>query len=54
MLLVPIARIITSHQTRNDLVEWLIFLKTKILRKNLMWKLSCLIVDDATQELRAL
>jgi hypothetical protein len=32
---VPITWIITSHQTWNDLVEWLTPLKTKLLRKNL-------------------
>jgi hypothetical protein len=32
---VLIAWIITSHQTSNDLVEWLVPLKTKLLRKNL-------------------
>jgi hypothetical protein len=51
---VPIAWIITSRQTCDDLVEWLIPLKTKLLRKNPKWKPSCFIVDDAPQELRAL
>ncbi len=49
-----IAWIIPSHQTCDDLVKWLIFLKTKFLKKNLKWKPSCFIVDDAPQELRAL
>jgi hypothetical protein len=31
---VLIAWIVTSHQTCNDLVEWLIFLKTNLLRNN--------------------
>jgi hypothetical protein len=31
---VPVAWIITSCQTSNDLVEWLILLKTKLLKKN--------------------
>jgi hypothetical protein len=48
---VPAAWIITSHKTCDDLVEWLIPLKTKLLRKNLKWKHSCFIVDDAPQEL---
>jgi len=29
-----VAWMITSHQTCNDLVEWLIILKAKLLRKN--------------------
>jgi len=44
---VPIAWIITSCQTCDDLVEWLTPLKTKLLRKNPKWKPSCFIVDDA-------
>jgi hypothetical protein len=51
---VLVAWIITSYQTWDDLVEWLTPLKTKLLRKNLKSKLSCFIVDDAPQELRAL
>jgi hypothetical protein len=51
---VPIAWIITSRQTCDDLVEWLTPLKTKLQRKNPKWKPSCFIVDDAPQELRAL
>jgi hypothetical protein len=50
----PIAWIITSCQTCDDLVEWLTPLKTKFLRKNLKWKPSCFIVDDVQQELRTL
>ncbi len=42
----PIAWIITSRQTWNDLVEWLTPLKTKLLKKNLKWKPSCFIVND--------
>ncbi len=49
-----IAWIIPSHQTCDDLVKWLIFLKTKLLRRNPKWKPSCFIVDDAPQELQAL
>jgi hypothetical protein len=45
---VPIAWIITSRQTSDDLVEWLIPLKTKLLRKNFKWKPSCFIVDDVS------
>jgi hypothetical protein len=47
----PIAWIITSHQTCNDLVEWLTPFKTKFLKKTFKWKPSCCIVDDAPQEL---
>jgi hypothetical protein len=36
------------------LVEWLILLKTKLLKKNPKWKLSCFIVDDVPQKLWAL
>jgi hypothetical protein len=51
---VPIAWIITSHQTCDDLVDWLTPLKTKLLRKNLKWKPSCFIVGGAPQELQTL
>jgi hypothetical protein len=51
---VMVAWIITSCQTCNDLVEWLIFLKTKLLNKNPKWKPSCFIVNDVPQELRTL
>jgi len=51
---VPIAWVITNHQTCNDLVEWLTPLKTKLLRNNPKWKPSCFIVDDDLQELQAL
>jgi phosphatidylserine decarboxylase len=44
---VPIAWIITSCQTCNDLVEWLTPLKTKLLRKSFKSKPPCFIVDDA-------
>jgi len=47
---VPIAWIITNHQTCDDLVEWLTPLKTKILKKNPKWKPSCFIIDDACGE----
>jgi hypothetical protein len=39
-----IAWIITSCQICDDLVEWLIPLKTKILKKNPKWKPSSLIM----------
>jgi len=42
----PVAWIITSYQTCDDLVKWLIPLKAKFIRKNLKWKPSCFIVDD--------
>jgi hypothetical protein len=48
---VPVAWIITSHQTCDHLVEWLTPLKTKFLRMNPKWKPSSLIVDDVPQEL---
>jgi hypothetical protein len=51
---VPIAWIIISRQTCDHLVEWLIPLKTKLLRNNRKWKPSCFIVDDVPQELQAL
>jgi hypothetical protein len=51
---VPVAWIITSRQTCDDLVEWLTFLKTKLLGKNPKWKPSCFIVDAVSQELQAL
>jgi hypothetical protein len=47
----PIAWIITNHETYNDLVEWLMFLKTNFLRKNLKWKPSSFTIDHAPQEL---
>ncbi len=49
-----VAWIITSRQTCDDLVDWFISLKTKLVRKNPKWKPSCFIVDDASKELRAL
>jgi hypothetical protein len=48
---VLVAWIITSRQTCNDLVEWLVPLKTKLLKKNLKWKPSCFIIDDAPEKL---
>jgi hypothetical protein len=43
---VLVAWIITNCQTCDDLVEWFIPLKTKLLRKNPKWKSSCFIIDD--------
>jgi len=51
---VLVAWIITSHQTCNDLVEWLTLVKMKILRNNRKWKPSRFIIDDVSKELRAL
>jgi hypothetical protein len=49
---VLVAWIITSRQTCDDLVEWLILLKTNLLNNNLKWKPSCFIVDDVPQEFK--
>jgi hypothetical protein len=49
-----VAWIITSRQTCDDLVDCLIPLKTKLLKKNPKWKPSCFIIVDVPQELRAL
>jgi hypothetical protein len=46
--------IITSEQTVKDLIEWLKPLKDKMLSHMPHWKLSCFLVDDASQELKAL
>jgi hypothetical protein len=43
---VSVAWIIMSHQTCNDLVEWLTLLKIKFIRKNPKWKPSCFIIDE--------
>jgi hypothetical protein len=48
------AWIITSRQNCEDLVEWLIPFKAKLLSHMPKWESSCFIVDDAPQELRAL
>jgi hypothetical protein len=48
---VLVAWIITNCQICHDLVEWLIPLKTKILKKNHKWKPSCFIIDDVPQKL---
>ncbi len=51
---VPLAWIITSRQTLQDLIEWLKPLKEKMLSHMPHWKPSCFLVDDAPQELKAL
>jgi hypothetical protein len=38
-IIMPVAWMITSCQTCDDLVKWLIPLKTKVLKKNPKWKL---------------
>ncbi len=43
---VLVAWIIINCQTCDDLVEWLSPLKTKLLKKNPKWKISCFIIDD--------
>ncbi len=51
---IPIAWIIISQQTQNDLIEWLAALKGKLFSRMPGWKLACFLVDDAPQELAAL
>jgi hypothetical protein len=51
---VLLAWIIISRQTIEDLIEWLKPLKDKMLSHMPHWKPSCFLVDDATQELKAL
>jgi hypothetical protein len=51
---VPLAWIIINKQTVQDLIEWLKPLKDKMLSHIPHWKLSCFLVDDAPQELKAL
>jgi hypothetical protein len=51
---VPLAWIITSKQTVEDLIEWLKPLKEKMLSHMPHWKPSCFLVDDAPQKLKAL
>jgi len=48
---IPIAWIIISQQTRNDLIKCLTPLRVKFLSRMLGWKPSCFIIDDAPQEL---
>jgi hypothetical protein len=52
--IIPLAWVITSWQTVDDLVEWLKVLKVKILTIMPNWKPSCFIIDDTFQELWAL
>jgi len=51
---IPIAWIVISWQTWNDLIKWLAPLRIKFFSRMHGWKLVCFIVDDAPQELVAL
>ncbi len=51
---IPLAWIITSKQTIQDLIKWLKPLKEKMLSHMPHWKPSCFFIDDAPQELKAL
>jgi hypothetical protein len=51
---VPLAWIIISRQTIQDLIEWLKPIKEKMLSHMPHWKPSYFFVDDAPQELKAL
>ncbi len=51
---VPLAWIITSRQTIEDLIKWLKPLKDTMLSHMPHWKPSCFFIDDALQELKAL
>jgi hypothetical protein len=51
---VPLAWIITSKQTIQDLIKWLKPLKDKMLSHMPHWKPSCFFIDDAPQESKAL
>ncbi len=51
---VLLAWIITSKQTIEDLIEWLKPLKDKMLSHVAHWKPSCSLIDNASQELKAL
>jgi hypothetical protein len=48
---VPVTWIITSHQTCDDLVEWLTPLKKKLQDNMSGWKPSYFIVDDVPLKL---
>ncbi len=50
---VPLAWIIISKQTVEDLIEWFEPLKDKMSHMP-HWKPSCFLVDDALQELKTL
>jgi hypothetical protein len=51
---IPLAWIITSMQTIQNLIKWLKPLKDKMLSHMPRWKPSCFFVDDAPQKLKAL
>jgi hypothetical protein len=51
---VPVAWVIMSQQTCEDLVECLNAMKGNLLLHMPNWRPSCFVVDDAPQELRAL
>jgi hypothetical protein len=51
---IPVAWIVISWQTWNDLIEWLAPLGIKLFSRMHGWKLVCFIVDDAPHELAAL
>jgi hypothetical protein len=51
---IPIAWIIISQQTQNDLIKWLAPLRVKFLSRMHGQKPSCFIIDGAPQELVAL
>jgi hypothetical protein len=46
--------IITSRQTVEDLIKWLKPLKDKMLSHMPHWTPSCILINDAPQELKAL
>ncbi len=41
---IPIAWIVISQQTQNDLIEWLAPLKGKLCSRMLGWKLACFLL----------
>jgi hypothetical protein len=51
---IPLAWVITSRQTVEDLIKWLKPLTDKMLSHMPHWKPSCFFIDDASQELKAL
>jgi len=51
---IPVAWIVISWQTWNDLIEWLAPLRIKLFSRMHGWKLVCFIIDDTPQELVAL
>jgi hypothetical protein len=50
----PLAWIVMSRQTVDDLIEWLQPLKVKFFSIMPDWRPNCFIIDDAPQKLRAL